>query len=248
MQRTSLFHRFTLTSIGVLCAVLTVPEPGRSLPQAMGQPQRISLNFNPPNRGAPPATAGGATRGYCLQRQVNLVPVLPEKQVGLTLAARPSFFVYIPQVPVDTAELLLLSNEDTEVLYQRKFKIPATPGIVRFDLPTDAPALAVGKQYHWFVSLLCNPTSPSANPTSNGWVERIETSPDLSKALATAKPGDLPTVFAKAGIWHETLTSLADLRRSAPQNSKLTQDWTSLLRSAGLEPLIAIPIVNTTVN
>ncbi len=236
----------------VLCLSLLVP--GLAIPPiaaeaaspkpAISAPQKLSLNFKPPKRGAPRATAGGATRGACTSGAKSITPLTPKGQVGLTVTERPSFFAYIPQSRGQTAEFLLLSNDDTEVVYQTTFTLPSKAGVLRFDLPADAPTLKPGQEYHWFITLNCDLNKgPSGNPTIEGWIERLEPNSDLKKALTTAKPDERPAVLAEAGIWHDTLAALANLRRTSPNNVKLSQDWRTLLQSVGLDAIATEPLV-----
>ncbi|MGA7933288.1 MAG: DUF928 domain-containing protein [Kovacikia sp.] len=238
---------FTVLALALLLPVLTLPTP---LVQAAppnserSTPKKLGLSFKAPSRGAPSATTGGATRGgVCTAGTKALMPLVPHQKLGLTFADRPSFFLYIPQSPNQRAEFLLLGNNDTEVVYQTTFSLPTKPGIVRFDLPEAAPSLQVGKQYHWYVTLICDPAKgPSGNPSVEGWIERSQPNSKLAQAIKTAKPTDRPTLYAEAGVWHETVTSLVDLRRSDPTNPKLLSDWKELLKSVGLDSIAAEPI------
>ncbi|MBW4693926.1 MAG: DUF928 domain-containing protein [Lyngbya sp. HA4199-MV5] len=213
-------------------------------------PVKVSLKFAVPKKGAPRSTAGGASRGSCLRGGIQpaskrLTAVMPSTRLGLTFAERPSFFVYVPQSPAQTAGFLLLSDDDTEVVYETTFALPSQAGIVRFDLPENAPALQVGKQYHWFVTTLCDATSGlSGSPTVEGWVERSTPNGSLTKALQKTLPGNRPALYAEAGIWHETLSTLADLQRQYPQNSKFLKDWREALQSVGLTTVASEPLVD----
>lgn len=230
----------------LLTAIATAKFPASAAPSGKTSPRstQISLNFTVPNRGAPTSTAGGATRGSCLRGTKFLTPLLPKERLGLTLSERPSFFVFVPPSPTQNAEFLLLSNDDTEVVYQSNFILPSSPGIVRFDLPADAPPLQIGKQYHWYITLNCNPTlGPGGNPGVEGWVERTQANPTLARQLASASPEKRPSLYANAGIWHETLSSLAALRYRSPNDTRLLDDWQSLLKSVGLDPFVNEPLV-----
>lgn len=213
-------------------------------------PAKVSLNFKVPKRGAPRSTAGGASRGSCLrssQQLTNkpLTAIVPRTRLGLTFAERPSVFVYVPQSPAQSAGFLLLSNDDTEVVYETIFALPPKAGVVRFDLPATAPALEVGKQYHWFVTTLCDATSGlSGSPTVEGWLERSAPDAALTKALQKTLPGNRPNLYAEAGIWHETLATLADLQQKYPQNTKLLTDWRETLQSVGLATVATEPILD----
>jgi hypothetical protein len=66
----------------------------------------------------------------------------------------------------------------------------------------------------------------------------------LAKTLANTTVSDRPAVYAQAGIWHETLTSLADLYRKAPNNSQVVTNWRDLLTSVGLDKIAREPLIN----
>ncbi len=244
-----------LTLLLLIPLVALTGLPGRtesvSNSRAIAIPYKVSINFKVPKRGAPRSTAGGASRGSCLLDSSRLpgakmlTPLVPPTRLGLTVADHPSFFVYVPQSSAQTAGFLLLSDDDTEVVYETTFALPTQGGIVRFDLPADAPALQVGKQYHWFVTTLCDATTGlSGSPTVEGWVERSTPDSSLTKTLQKTLPGNRPTVYAEAGIWHETLSTLADLQQTNPRNSKFLNDWRDLLQSAGLSNISTEPLVD----
>ena len=232
-------------------AVLT--SSALALPTA---PLKLSLDFKVPDRGVAGTTAGGGTRGRCLPETKVLVPLVPKTNLGLTVSDRPSFFAYVPAVSRATpessapesskmAEFLLLSNDDQEVVYQATFTLPQNPGVVQYDLPEDAPALKAGSRYHWYITLSCDTAiGPSKNPSAQGWIERTALSSNLTKALKTTEPSKRPALYAEAGIWHETLTTLADLHRQNPKNTAVMADWTSVLKSVGLDAVASEPIAN----
>lgn len=128
--------------------------------------------------------------------------------MGLTLAERPTFFWYVPSSSAQTAKFVLLADKDREVLYETSLTLPNKPGIISFKIPDSAPALAVGKTYHWYFTIVCNAEDASENPLVDGWVERTQAELPLSEALAKADLWKLPAIYAEAGIWHEGLTTL----------------------------------------
>lgn len=244
----------TILSLTLLMPCLTLSGlSAQALPAAnqatIALPSKISLKFKVPKRGAPTSTAGGASRGSCLTAnklpgKPALTALKPSTRLGLTVAERPSFFVYVPQSPARTAVFLLLSDDDTEVVYETTFALPSTAGVVRFDLPNDAPNLQVGKQYHWYITTLCNTTAGlSGSPSVEGWVERIVPDVTLTKALQKTLPGNRPNLYAEAGIWHETLATLVELQQQFPQNTRFLQDWREVLKSVGLDAVAAAPLI-----
>jgi hypothetical protein len=206
---------------------------------------QISQTFKPPQRGKPPASAGGSTRGAsCLAGKKLVTPLIPPDKLGLTLAKRPTFFWYVPRTAVKTAKFVLLADADQQVFYETSFTLPNKPGIMSFTLPESSPALSVGKTYHWYLTIVCDAEDSSENPRVEGWVERTQAELPLSEALAKADLRKLPGIYAEAGIWHEALTTLVKLRRKEPNNLKVKLDWRQFLKSVGLNAIASEPLLD----
>ncbi|MEO0968412.1 MAG: DUF928 domain-containing protein [Cyanobacteria bacterium J06639_18] len=101
---------------------------------------KISQTFKPPNRGTPPATAGGATRSSCTEKKGYLTSLIPKQKLGLTVNEHPTFFWHMSKPEVKTAEFLLLDEND-DLVYETNFNLPKKPGIFAFTLPSKAPGL-----------------------------------------------------------------------------------------------------------
>lgn len=206
----------------------------------------ISQTFRPPNLGNPPATAGGATRGAtCLKGTQQLTALLPQSQIGLTLNSHPTFFWYVPQSPATTARFLLMTRNDSQVVYETTLTLPSKAGIVSFTLPDTVKPLEVGQRYHWFLTINCNPTDRNSNPLADGWVERTAPNTGLSKKIQQTPERDLPNLYADQGIWYEALASLAHMRQTNPTDTSLTASWERLLKSAGLGAFATEPLVES---
>lgn len=213
-----------------------------------------------PDKGAPGQREGAASRGHCVRvnnRLTALVPLVPKTSadsqsatprmmnsgvvLGLTASERPNFWFYVPYslTPGHPVEFML-QDETGKDIYQTKLSGSATaPGVMDFNLPTTAPALEVGKRYHWFFTVYCNEEQPVL---VEGWVERVALNPSLETRLAQATPQEKIALYWQAGIWHEAVTTLAQLRRQRPDDASLKAEWTSLLQSIGLEAIAQEPI------
>jgi hypothetical protein len=206
---------------------------------------QISQTFKPPKRGNPPVSAGGSTRSSsCLSRNKIVTPLIPANKLGLTFAEYPTFFWYVPRITVKTAKFLILTNKDQAVFYETSLTLPNKPGIISLTLPKNTPPLAVGKTYHWYLTIVCDAEDSSENPSVDGWVERTQPELSLSQALKKADLQKLPTIYADAGIWHEALISLVQLRRTQPNNIKVRLDWTQFLKSVGLNAIASEPLLD----
>ncbi|KAM3113550.1 DUF928 domain-containing protein [Phormidesmis sp. 146-33] len=216
----------------------------QSLKLTDAKPTLISQAFKPIKRGAPKTTAGGATRGSCLPAGRPLTALMPPGNLSLTIAPRPTFFWSVPKTTIQTAQFLLLSDNDTKIVYEATLLLPAA-GIVEFTLPATAPALEVGKQYHWYLTIACSPDAPDNGLRSEGWVERTKLEPALSQVLKVSRPEQYSKIYAEAGIWHEALTVLVNQRRTNSRDSKVMDNWKKLLESVGLNQVVTQPLAGS---
>ncbi|WP_427159578.1 DUF928 domain-containing protein [Aliinostoc sp. HNIBRCY26] len=242
----NLIRKFiNLTAVSLSLGLLSIS----SLPKGIAESPRrwqngqISQKFIPPNRQAPRTTAGGGSRGdFCeLASKETIQPLIPQNKFGLTLAERPSFYWFVPQVSVQTAHFSLL--DDQGVVYETTVKLPKETGIMGFTLPSSASSLKVGKKYHWYFAIACNPEEEK-EITVDGWVERIPATPALSQQLARTNPQQLSQVYANAGIWHEALHTLVQQRLAHPSDRQVTANWQAFLESVGLKNLVSQPLLN----
>ena len=189
--------------------------------------------FKPPNLGAPRTTAGGAVRsGSCLTEKMSLMALVPPTKIALTTEAHPTFFFYLPKTVAQSAEFVLKDVDDKDV-YRAKVPLSKT-GLVSFRLPEDAPALEEGKDYQWYFNVICKPSDRLQDSFITAWVQRVKPNETLAQSLKTAATRQRPNLFAQAGIWQDTLTTLAELRRANPTDASLMSEWDALLKSQGL--------------
>ncbi|WP_407900394.1 DUF928 domain-containing protein [Scytonema sp. NUACC26] len=224
-----------------------------------------TLEKEPENRGAPDERVGAGTRrGDCPAIPVNkphltsLVPLmqrtLTQKQqgttskfvLGLTVAEYPTFWFYVPYAPKDVraVKFMLLDENNNSVTKEPiPITLSGTPGVISFSFPQKEKPLLVGKYYHWYLLIDCNPASRSADINIQGLVQRVEPNSDLMRRLETATPQERIALYARSGIWHEAIALLGELRRTKPQDAALASDWVNLLRSVELENIATEPIV-----
>lgn len=215
----------------------------------------------PPDRGAPGDTQGAASRGLCPPVNTVLTALMPtfktageEDSVwGLTISEYPTFWFFVPYSLTSkiTGEFILQDENqfiqsDEDTLY--KTKIPLTtaetsPGVISLRLPSTVAPLEIGKRYYWKFIVHCHPQDPSANIYVDGWVERTALSPSLMRDLKKMVPIERAALYYQAGIWYDSLTTLAELRRASPQDAELADDWTALLQIVDLAEIASKPIV-----
>lgn len=216
-------------------------------PSAQGYSSLISqaraVRF--PTVGTPSRRGGAAVRGSCEFAKEKPVPLLPTTEPVLTAAEYPTFFVDLPKSSAKEAELRLFSANQEQIIYETTVTLSNQPGIVSFSLPADGtlPPLEVGKNYYWQLTVICDSQDREKNMLVEGSVQRVELNPNLVNELKKAPPREHPAIYAEAGIWYDAITSLAQLRRSSPNDSTIAADWTELLKSVGLDAVAQKPLI-----
>ncbi|MBD1880824.1 MULTISPECIES: DUF928 domain-containing protein [unclassified Coleofasciculus] len=205
------------------------------------------LRFRLPRVGAPKTREPGASRGSssCAAQGKSLMALLPSTNVGLTVAARPTLFVAVPKTSAQDAEFILYDGETSQqVIYETTLPIPSTGGVVSVSLPQkDAPSLVAGKKYRWSLSMICDAEDRGADISVEGWIQRVQPNVALRNDLKKAAPRDRPAIYAEAGMWLDTLSSLADLRNANPSDFTLETDWKDLLKLVNLGTVAEEPLV-----
>jgi hypothetical protein len=186
---------------------------------------------------------------------VSIAPVTPPTQpeeisskeeapVDSTASAHPTLFVNIPaEIPGATAELTLQNEAGDQQLYSTTFSLTGKPGIVGIRIPENVAPLQVGQKYLWQVSVVCNPNKPEDRLFAMSWVERVALDPTVASQINQATPSEKSALYAEAGIWQDTLSSLAELRLSNPNDQSVAQDWASLMQSVNLQDFANKPVV-----
>jgi hypothetical protein len=166
-----------------------------------------------------------------------MTALVPSQNFGYTLAAYPTFFIYVPQFYSENAVAaeFILSDADDNELYRANFQTAKTSGIISLSLPASAnlPPLEVGKDYHWSFALVCDASDRSADVVVDSWIQRTTPTAELATQLQTATAEQQPAIYAQRGIWYDALNSLATLRGQTG-NSVPASQWVNLLNSVGL--------------
>lgn len=242
-----------LTTVSVALLGLTNSLIARSNPnQKIANAWEISQAFQSPNRGIPPGTRGGGTRGSssCVNSSKPYMALVPKNEIGLTLQEYPKFFVYVPEAQAREIKLTLIKRdgEEEEEIGTMNFTTSGKIGIVSVTFPSSKQnssggnqfGLALNQLYRWKMEIECDPDDPSGNQTIDGWVERV--SP--TGALANLGKNSTPADYAKNGIWYEALAGAAQLYNNKPNDPKVKADWETLLNSVGFSNVAKEPLIN----
>jgi hypothetical protein len=226
-----------LNWFGILAAFLSLLSATESLFAQGTQPTPppkapARIKFRPPATGAPAVRVTGGSRGSGITAVT--LDVLAPDQAGLTIQEQPSLFWYQSQPSEAKFELTLLRDNQVEPVFQFTLPAAAKAGIQRLRLSDHKAKLASGVEYQWVVALVLDPQNRSRDLVASGVIKRVEPSPDLKLRITQAAPVALPSVFADAGIWYDTLSALSDEIEAHPDDKTPRQDRADLLRQIGL--------------
>lgn len=152
---------------------------------------------------------------------------------GLTISERPTFWFYVPYVASSKtsqrrehiAQFVLLDEVDHPVWHELILpELFYRPRLIEYSLPY---SLETGKVYKWYFSVICDAEKLSRNPVVSGWVQRIEPTDELITKLEETPGFEQYLVYAKNGIWFETINSLVNIRRQFPNIKR--DEWAILL-------------------
>ncbi|AFY34973.1 DUF928 domain-containing protein [Calothrix sp. PCC 7507] len=260
-----LFLALTLGCTSLLVSqtsLLATPDPLSSYPGNLISLDTKTLETPPPPPPPPPPpdepppggrVRGGAKRGSCPADTVKLTALVPFTQPapsetnvwGLTTAQHPTLWFYVPisQNSAHPSEFVL-QDQDSNPIYQQDITLPNQPGVIGITLPTNAPSLALNQRYRWFFTIYCDREKQLPPMYVEGVIKRVNLNQAAAEQLRTAQPLQQFAIYAKNGIWHEALTTLATLRQKDPQNAALQSQWQDFLTRAGFGEEAKQPIIS----
>lgn len=194
----------------------------------------------PPSRGAPGTAGSGASRDDCLKLDSPILqavtPIAADKTVGgVTISDRPQFWFYTNFPSQCFKYEFVLQNDRGRVLVRQPVTNVPTAVLFAVNLPTTI-SLKPQQTYRWTLQAtsLTKPENPVVVVT--GWVQRVE-------APIAPKPSmELARDYAKAGIWHEAVSTLQCLFKQDPTNLEARELWIAIIRDAGLPSFLEMPM------
>ena len=168
--------------------------------------------------------------------------MLPVSDQALTVASHPTVLASLPQT---SAQQVLFSwrDENNNDHYQTIVPLKNQGGIISLTLAEDAPPLEVGKNYQWALAIMCDGKLHPDTPTIQGQIRRVALESSIRDRLKTANLLETAVIYGEAGIWYETVATLAHLKTAEPGDQNLASNWSDLLTSVGLEEISQVPTI-----
>ncbi|MFB2920436.1 DUF928 domain-containing protein [Aerosakkonema funiforme] len=195
--------------------------------------------------GLPGRRVGGGTRSGTLVAAKPVTALVPEDNQGLTILENPTFYFYVPKTSNSQMLEFVLNDEDGNTIYQKKFSTNGNSGVLGVELPGNGEIqpLEIGKNYRWYFAIVNDPKDRSADTYVNGWIKRVQASPDIVTKLRDLGALERAGVYADNQLWYDAIASLAQLRRSHPNDSAVEAKWKQLLHSLKLDNITQEPLI-----
>ena len=175
----------------------------------------------------------------------SIIALAPE-HVGQTASEAPSLYWYLSEIPEAGGFEFWIGSVDANSVrdqpsdapageipgdwIRKDLPSPARPGLQRILLSDYGVELEAGVDYAWIIS-----SGPDAHASS--WIKRVELPASVAKRLTEASLGDVPAIYAEAGLWYDALSSLLEIASDHPNNESVRAARLELLRQGGLEAI-----------
>ncbi len=136
---------------------------------------------------------------------------------------------------------LVVQDAADNFLYSTSLAVDTDAGTLAIALP-DTVTLPLNEPHYWTLSLACDPDRPAAAVFVRGTIERAAAEAVEPFSAGTVRSLSQAQAYARAGIWHDALTVLGELRRADGGDFESQEAWAALLEQVGLEQVGAAPI------
>ena len=218
-----------LTLVWLVCGILW----GYCLPQPAAAQPDDTIIYKPPKRGAPGGREGAGTRGF-REALPTLAVLAPQDHTGLTAQEQPVLYWYLSQETRHLVEVILTERQSVKPLLAIRLNPPLQPGMQRVRLADYNIRLTPGRLYKWSVSLVRDAAQRSSDILMAGTIERVELPNELQGQLIHANKMTSARLYARAGLWYDTIAALSELIDTRPQDTALRQQRARVLEQEGL--------------
>lgn len=233
-------------SIGMALATGMVTLPSPLTIQKASAEESVPV-FQPQVVGAPTRRVGGGSRGMAEGESLPSLAVLAPESTGRTINPRPALYWATSKV-IDKPFKFTLVYADpikhgTTPVLETNIDKPAS-GIQGVDLAKHNVTLKPDVEYQWSVTIVMNPKQGelSNDIVSQGTIELVKPSTEVSAQIAKANEQQLPFVYAKAGFWYDAIDSMSKLIDKEPKNQTLHKQRAALLDQVGLKEFAALDL------
>jgi hypothetical protein len=222
--------------IFLLIVLLLVCASSFSAPiLANNNPPKRIVYTSPDRKGTPSASNQTGSRGCCPNVEIPLLALGGALGYTSTVSELPTFWFYIPYTSDSHLDgKLVLQYESGQTIEEIPVSLPTTPKIIPIRIEK---SLQVDRPYRWYLDIKCSSSSQcTGSIVITGTVKRVLLTRELENSLKVARSSEERVeIYARNGIWYDTVTELAQLYLATPA---WKQTWQDFLRDAGLGSIV----------
>ena len=192
-----------------------------------------------PQRRKPAGTRN--IENQCEFNPQELIALIPKNLVGSTTTTSPTLYFSVPSI-VSTINIeFVLRGPNDELVEKQTFSGTEKAGIMSLQVP-QVPQISSpnpNHTYHWYLSVICNQADRSHDVVVEGLLKPVVLESNAQERLEGASLEKRVQVYQSYDVWHETLHTLAKMKRSQPENGRIAQQLGKLLESVQLESELA---------
>ncbi|MDJ0649115.1 MAG: DUF928 domain-containing protein [Xenococcaceae cyanobacterium MO_188.B19] len=197
------------------------------------------------HKGLPSNRRDGGSRGDCIPNDQNFIALVPEQSVSATASVSPQIFFYAPQTEEPKIIEFVLRNNKDQLVHETFVQTTGKSGIMNVVIP-DQIKKGLGKfqgNYHWYLSMICDPRERSRDIVLEGWIEYRKLNHSLQEKINLSTFVEKINLLQQQGIWYDALSLLAQSQQLESNLTSLQAEWLRLLQSIGLEELASEPLI-----
>ncbi|EAZ92659.1 DUF928 domain-containing protein [Crocosphaera chwakensis] len=191
-----------------------------------------------PRRRKPAASRND--QNQCNFNPQELVALIPANLQSKTTSTSPTLYFSVPAITANTEIEFVLRGPQDELVKKQTFSGKGQAGIMSLKLPNGPRVSSPNGEntYHWYLSVICNQGDRADDVVVEGLLQPVTLESNLAEEIETASLEDRFKLYQSYDLWHERLDTLANMKRSQPQNTQLAQKLGELLESVELDSTI----------
>ncbi len=189
-----------------------------------------------PMRRKPGGSRDLLSNNTCRFDPQQLTALIPQSLSSSTASASPTLFFAVPVINKQTSVEFVLRDQVDQLVYENTFSGLEQAGILPVTLPENT--LKPSGEYHWYLSVICNPRDRAYDYVVEGVVQRVATLPSVLMPKGNLE--EQIKIYQSQNLWQDKLAVLADLKRQRPNDPQVLTLWKETLKSVNLDEAIAV--------
>lgn len=183
----------------------------------------------------------GTRQRYFVENS-SILTILSPQGIGYTISKQPRLYWHLSKIVENPVIVTItyvdpLEKEGTRPIFKMPIQVSHT-GIQVFDLSKYNIELEIGLKYQWSITVSTGDGDDLKKFMSSSTIQRVEPADELVEKVNHVEEKEKPSVYAKAGLWYDAISSLSDLIEKYPTDKTLQSQRSDLLEQVGLGNIV----------